>query len=425
MAAAAHTSCYDVAIIGGGASGLAAACTAARAGARVVVLERDVALGLPILATGNGRCNLSNRHLDPARYRHPDCARAVMGDRAEEELEAFFSSVGIVTCSMEDRLYPMSKRAESVRDALLNACTRAGVNERCGITLLDACYQPDQARWTLTLETPTRPLRAKGKTDGHAQLRAWRRDLAAAPRVVEQLGARRIIIACGGTSGEVAELFQLPHLAETPQLCPIACTLPHHPRALKELDGMRSDAKLTLKRARQTVWTETGEVLFRTYGITGVAAFNLSRRVQPGDELIIDPFYQFSDDAFTRLEAERSRTLGGSWKHLGAAWFDGLLVRPLAEALLHEHSDESTCPRTLRLAVQGTTEERVAQVRRGGIPFEAIDLSSLTVHPAIAPALSACGESLDMDADCGGYNLAWAWLSGMRAASSVVKELGL
>ena len=144
---------------------------------------------------------------------------------------------------------------------------------------------------------------------------------------------------------------------------------------------MRSDAKLTLKRARQTVWTETGEVLFRTYGISGVAAFNLSRRVQPGDELIIDPFYQFSDDAFTRLEAERSRTLGGSWKHLGAAWFDGLLVRPLAEALLHEHSDEVTCPRTLRLAVQGTTEDRVAQCVAAAFPLRLLIFRRLLYTP--------------------------------------------
>ena len=74
---------YDVAVVGGGAAGLAAALAAARSGARAVVLESDVACGLSILATGNGRCNLSNSDLDPERYRYPDIARAVMGPRPE------------------------------------------------------------------------------------------------------------------------------------------------------------------------------------------------------------------------------------------------------------------------------------------------------------------------------------------------------
>ena len=87
----------DVAIIGGGASGLAAALSAARAGASVLVIERDVEAGLPILATGNGRCNVSNARLDPARYLHPEAARAVMGPAPEAELEGFFASLGLMT----------------------------------------------------------------------------------------------------------------------------------------------------------------------------------------------------------------------------------------------------------------------------------------------------------------------------------------
>ena len=116
---------YDVAVVGGGASGLAAALSAARSGASVLVIERDVEAGLPILATGNGRCNLSNAHLDPERYRHPEVARAVMGERPEEELSAFFDSLGLLTCEEDGRLYPYSRRADSVRDALLMSAAPA------------------------------------------------------------------------------------------------------------------------------------------------------------------------------------------------------------------------------------------------------------------------------------------------------------
>ncbi|MDY3220314.1 MAG: FAD-dependent oxidoreductase, partial [Collinsella sp.] len=97
---------YDVLVIGGGASGLAAAITAARAGKSVCIVERDVACGLKLLATGNGRCNLSNESIDPQRYNHPAFVESVMGPQPEQELMGFFSSLGIMTTSEEGRLYP-------------------------------------------------------------------------------------------------------------------------------------------------------------------------------------------------------------------------------------------------------------------------------------------------------------------------------
>lgn len=101
---------YDVLVIGGGASGLAAAITAARAGKSVCIVERDVACGLKLLATGNGRCNLSNESIDPQRYNHPAFVESVMGLQPEQELMGFFSSLGIMTTSEEGRLYPRSLR---------------------------------------------------------------------------------------------------------------------------------------------------------------------------------------------------------------------------------------------------------------------------------------------------------------------------
>ena len=97
---------YDVIVIGGGASGLAAALSAARAGARTAVVERDVACGLPILSTGNGRCNLSNTLLHPGHYRHPEVARTVMGATPEEDLAAWFHSIGLATAVRETSSSP-------------------------------------------------------------------------------------------------------------------------------------------------------------------------------------------------------------------------------------------------------------------------------------------------------------------------------
>lgn len=140
---------YDVLVIGGGASGLAAAITAARTGKSVCIVERDVACGLKLLATGNGRCNLSNESIDFQRYNRPAFVESVMGRQPEQELGSFFSSLGIMTTSEEGRLYPRSLRAESVRDALLNACNHLGITLICGANVASAFKAPEG--WTLSL----------------------------------------------------------------------------------------------------------------------------------------------------------------------------------------------------------------------------------------------------------------------------------
>ena len=148
---------YDVLVIGGGASGLAAAITAARTGKSVCIVERDVACGLKLLATGNGRCNLSNESIDFQRYNRPAFVESVMGRQPEQELGSFFSSLGIMTTSEEGRLYPRSLRAESVRDALLNACNHLGITLICGANVASAFKAPEG--WTLQIDAgwPARP----------------------------------------------------------------------------------------------------------------------------------------------------------------------------------------------------------------------------------------------------------------------------
>ena len=141
---------YDVLVIGGGASGLAAAITASRAGARTCILERDVETGLSILATGNGRCNVSNSRLDARRYRHPDAVREIFGTTPERDVAAFLESTGIATAEEgEGRLYPMSRRADSVRDALLNTCRRED-------TTVMACAEPKRTPQAQPASTSSR-----------------------------------------------------------------------------------------------------------------------------------------------------------------------------------------------------------------------------------------------------------------------------
>lgn len=485
MARTAAVEPYDVIVIGGGASGLASALSAARAGAHTAVIERDVACGLPILATGNGRCNLSNALLHPTHYRNPEAARTVMGATPEEDLAAWFRSLGLMTCREGNLLYPYSKRAESVRDALLAACEREGVvlvncceavraqwqtanaataapahptpaatrsdtrsssreNQAAaapGATAAAAPAQPAASAagaWKLDILAPTKPLRAGRARDPKSELRALRKALVVAPKRSLVLTARAIVLAPGGSSEAVCQLFNLPHIDEEPVLCPVACTpLNTRSRAgadlFARLDGLRADAELSLVRAGNLVWREQGEVLFRTYGISGVVVFNLSRRVQPNDQIDLDLFPDTPEPDLADAFRARERVVGP----LGPRtyrWFDGMLAPALGRALvmLGDGTAEGCAhaAKHLSFRASGRTEVRSAQVRRGGIPFDAVELPRLAVTqlPAeasthknvVAPAgtLFACGEALDMDADCGGYNLAWAWLSGQQAGRS-------
>ena len=199
---------YDVLVIGGGASGLAAAITAARAGKSVCIVERDVACGLKILATGNGRCNLSNESIDFQRYNHPAFVESVMGPQPEQELSSFFSSLGIMTTSEEGRLYPRSLRAESVRDAFLNACNRLGITLICGANVASASKAPEG--WALQIDRPARTLKAKKHDDRKTEVRSLRKALADAPRKNETLQTKAVIIATGGNPADIAQLFILP-----------------------------------------------------------------------------------------------------------------------------------------------------------------------------------------------------------------------
>lgn len=417
---------YDVLVIGGGASGLAAAITAARAGKSVCIVERDVACGLKLLATGNGRCNLSNESIDFQRYNHPAFVESVMGPQPEKELGNFFSSLGIMTTSEEGRLYPRSLRAESVRDALLNACDRLDVTLICGANVVSASKAPEG--WALQIDRPARALKAKKHDDRKTEVRSLRKALADAPRKNETLQAKAVIIATGGSPSDIAEIFDLPLTLQCPVLCPVSASVVGDQTALKTLDGLRVRARLTLARNHEELWREDGEVLFRIFGISGVAAFNLSRRVQRGDTILLDFFPDLSKGELLDMLNQRAELLGDFSPH-DPRWLDGMLAPQLSHVVCiafeqchpgsHDVIHLISILKHFKLLVEGTAEERSAQVMRGGVPIEDVSIPSLCVNTAASAPLSVCGEALDIDADCGGFNLAWAWISGIRAASSL------
>ena len=432
----------DVCVVGGGAAGLVTAVVAAEHGARVVVLERDLECGRSILATGNGRCNFANAGVNPEVYNKPDFVRAVVGTSWLEDVLGFFRDCGLAwEEEAEGRLYPLSRQAASVRNVLLARAKRAGVVLACGRETLDVRRGEDGHGGVVRGTRDGHPDCCDDSGHGctvrhvHDNMKLTQEDLDRRPssawfdvRYAESFGqretrsqhaakslrARTVVIASGGGT-RPCEKLGLPVVPFEPVLCPLACEGP----LLTELDGRRVRAEVRLLRRGTEVTRERGEVLFRPYGLSGIVVFDLSRHARPGDDVLLDllPGLSFG-------EASR----------YAATTLDGLLDPVVAQALSyyghasHRRTNEEVLTRAkeLRYVVTGAAETGRAQVTRGGFAVDAFDAGTLESHAV--PGLFTCGEVLDVDGPCGGYNLAWAWKSGMvagvGAASRAEKRRG-
>lgn len=422
-----------IAIIGGGASGLMAAVEAAltlrRAGAQahVALFEADdERVGRSILATGNGRCNISNAHIDPSVYRNADFVsealmhlqHAYIQQRGKTTVEATavnpvlerFAELGLcVREESEGRLYPQANKATSVLDVLRETANALGVDTQV-------------ARRAVRIDAPSSPghpfnIRFADKTIAHASA---------------------VIVAVGGRA---AANIQLPKPLACTNTRPVLGPLRVDAKSAKltrQLNNIRVRCAVQLERAGKPVAVERGELLFRDYGVSGVAVFNLSRHARPGDTLAIDFLPDISPqrmEHFLAHRRKRMQSLLGGPVSIGR-FLDGLLLPAVANVLLKTANlnpagqlTKADIPRLakalkgLPLTVEGIGDERQCQVRRGGFPVS--DCNPATCEAHAVPGLFITGEALDVDAPCGGYNLHWAWSTGMlagRAAAQQVSE---
>ena len=396
-----------VIILGAGASGMVAALTAAESkNRRVLLLERQQRVGRKLLATGNGRCNLTNTGASPARYHgaEADFVRPALAAFPPEATLEFFRELGLVTVTEPGgRVYPLSDSANSVVDVLRFALDAAGVELR------SSC--------------PARALRRE-KSGGFSVVTD-----------AETLRADRLIVACGGAAGaklggvgdgyELLAMLGHKRTALYPSLAPIL-TEPEYPRALK---GVRADCRLRLIGGGETLAETAGELQFTETGVSGPAAFDLSRAASVGGKgltLTADFFREHPADAVPALlRARRSRFPALNASEALTGMLHNRLGRMLvkyagldANAPLSSLSDgdlrrlAQSC-RDFRLAVRGVAGFDAAQVTAGGVRTSGFNPE--TLESWFVPGLFACGEVLDVDGDCGGFNLQWAWASGRLA----------
>ncbi|MBE6723189.1 aminoacetone oxidase family FAD-binding enzyme [Caproicibacterium amylolyticum] len=365
---------YTLAVIGGGASGLLGAVRAAEllGGANVILLEAAPRVGKKLLATGNGRCNLTNMHADVSHY-HGDTkyAEGILKAFPPKRILAYFQQLGLLCREQsEGRVYPYSMQAATVLNILRAQLERHEVTEQCGFAV--RTVRRTSNGYTILSQDGT------------------------------TVCARFLLLASGGMAQAGAEsgyplLRQLKHSITPlkPALVPIAVKEVKRVRALK---GVRAQAAVSLQRGSKILRQTCGEVQFTEHGLSGICIFELSRDALPGDTVSIDlvPDYTLS---------ELQKITGGR--------LDGVLHKALVQA----------CPfaqcKDFCFTVEHTEDFKHAQVTAGGVPLSQLDETCQSLR---SPGAWIVGEILNVDGDCGGFNLHWAWSTALCAVQSVCEE---
>jgi len=395
-----------VVIIGGGASGIMAALTAVEDREnRVILLERQQRIGRKLLATGNGRCNLTNTGASAENYHgeNPDFALPALEAFSPQDTLDFFAALGLVTVEeYGGRVYPLSNSANSVVDVLRFALEESGIELRCSTVVREI-------------------LRKNGgylvRTED------------------DEIPADKLIVACGGAAGAklggVSDGYELlkPLGHKRTGLYPSLVQLVtdnEYPRALK---GVRCDCRLSLVSGGDVLAESEGELQFTETGLSGPAAFDISRACAmagKGPMVSANFFKDYSRAALCamlRTRRERFPALplsdvltGMLHNRLGRMLvkYAGLEQNKPCQALSDEEIEKLVDACTdFRLKLLGTGGFDAAQVTAGGVKTGGFNPE--TLESWFMPGLFVCGELLDVDADCGGYNLQWAWASGRLA----------
>ena len=406
-------------ILGGGASGMVAAIAAAEAAppdTRILLLERNPRLGKKLLATGNGRCNLDNTGIRPACFFTADRQTmtemlSAMGDPLD-----WFHRHGLLTRADEaGRVYPYSNQAADVLDLLLRWLETSGVEVRTDALVTGLDRQAD--RWSVTLEGG------------------------------ETLPADAVICAMGGsagpqfgTDGSALPLLERLGCGSEP-LYPCLVALRCRKSQVAGLSGIRAKADAALYDGSRLIHKESGEIQFTDYGLSGIAIMQLSGYLSPDSgirkpEIRLDLFPHLRAEELTALLRGHSRALptgsagdfmiGLIHRKLGlAVWKAAGLGdgnRAVSSLKPEEWSALAHTFKSWSFTELENTGWKNAQTTGGGIALRQLEAD--TFMRKDAPGLYIVGESTDCAGSCGGFNLHWAFGSGILAGQAAARQLG-
>lgn len=408
-----------IGIIGGGAAGMAAAVAAARAGADVVILEKNDRIGKKILVTGNGKCNLSNLSFSASCYHSKEAEKAwrIASRFTPQDTAAFFESMGLCIKVKNGYLYPACEQASAVLDVLRYEIASLSVKVCCSetaehIRVLDhkkgfeVICKENKKKYLFDKLIVTSGGQASPKTgsDGDGY------------RMLKELG--------------------LSVVRPVPALVQLRCAGNH----FKALSGIRCEAVLTLFIEGNKRAEEEGELQMTDYGISGIPVFQLSRHAayalaaKKRTEVVIDLLPRIPKEQLKDWFIERKKKLAG---RTAEEFLTGTVHKKWGLFFLREYGIKPqdlagavSDNRWLQLLeaikeftvnVTDTNSFQNAQVCAGGVSLNETDENLESVR---YPGLYIAGELLDVDGRCGGYNLQWAWGSGYLAGSAAAKGGG-
>lgn len=415
---------YDLIIIGAGASGLAAAYKAADSMQKlnILVLEKEAIAGRKLSAAGNGKCNLTNQAFSASCYHSEDTD--LMNEwvtfHSYEEIPSFFNELGIMLYQNNGYYYPVSNQGKQVTNLLFKKCKNLGV----------------------TFSFETRVIKVE---DGHSKQNSLYKVEAIKDNEKVVFETRYLLLALGGKAApklggsndgySIAEQLKLKKKTVYPVLSPIHV----EDKALSVTKGVRIDAVVTLKGKDDFLVKESGQVQFNEKSLSGIVIMNLSSFLNGwkdkdyGECLYLDVLPNIDWNSLKEfMEKQKKRFPEESVRMLLSGMFPEPFVRYILKRVRLEESlqlkdltEKGINRLTSNLKKLGFTpvyqeDFDKAQAAGGGIALHEVDIQ--TFECKRFKNLYITGELLDVDGKCGGYNITFAMLSGIEAASNIVRK---
>ena len=403
----------NVAIIGAGASGLVCSITAACRGVRVVLFDKNSFAGKKLLATGNGRCNYWNSDQSLSHYHssEEDLLPNIITKSLENEVLDFFDLLGVVPLIKNGYYYPYSNQASSIRDLLEKEALRRDVVFAFDTEVLDVVLE--EGKFVIV------------ERDG----REYFDDLviATGSKASPKTGST-------GFGYQIAEKFHHPIVPVRPSLVQLQC----HGSFLKNWAGVRCQCLVSLFQDDVFLSSQEGEIQLTDYGVSGICVFNLSRYasigLSQGKKISLKVnFLPFLDMNILDWLTSRGEQLSDYSMDL---FLEGVLPSKLISVILSccgisskavftslslgEKKKLSLMLVSFPLEVSGTKDFSSSQVCSGGVALSSV---SSDLESKIVPRLYFTGEVLDVDGDCGGYNLGFSWMSGILVGKKIRGDL--
>lgn len=391
-----------ITVIGAGAAGFAASIAAAEAGAEVVLLERNDRALKKLLSTGNGRCNLSNSKIDTKRY-HGDVpfVDSALKKFGLKDTVMFFQQMGVPIKREGDKLFPYSLQAASVSDMLRLYAESKGVRLCTGV----------EAK--------------KIKTDKGFTVQTNQGDFVS-DKVIVAVGGKAASQLSGGGAYHLLTALGHSQSALLPALVPVKT------EGTKALAGTKTEAFISMYYKDRLIAKESGELLFTDYGLSGPPILQLTASMprESGCVLVVDLLPEFDPKHLLAILEARTKLSVPVEKY-----FTGFLKKTIGQAVIKDAGLKNTAPasslkredllhmvsliKERKYTITGTLGWQQAQVTAGGMDCREFDeyMQSRKI-----PGLYAVGEMLNVHGDCGGFNLQWAWTSGVIAGRHACQD---